>query len=137
MNMSTIMKSFVSGSRSLTTTPMAAQDEPNSEGGPDAFFPPYRLIWERALSTNGEVGYRCRPCNDLHVRQLRRLAAHESTQDHRNTLKYYLEARSETSDSPAQLPLQAFVADGTRSLLAPLAAPVGHTGGMPHGLCRN
>ncbi|KAK6984177.1 hypothetical protein R3P38DRAFT_3333013 [Favolaschia claudopus] len=57
--------------------------------------------------------------------------SHEATQDHIDALRFYQQDQTETPLNPLAPPLapplQAFVADGTRSLLESLAAPAGFT----------
>ncbi|KAJ7821505.1 hypothetical protein B0H13DRAFT_2241737 [Mycena leptocephala] len=68
----------------------------------------------------------------MHVREIRRLAGHESTEDHHSSLEYYNQAgpsastEQHSSAESEQLPLGAFVADGLQSLLESLAAPAGY-----------
>lgn len=68
----------------------------------------------------------------MHVREIRRLAGHESTEDHRSSLEYYNQAgpsastEQHSSAESEQLLLGAFVADGLQSLLESLAAPAGY-----------
>ncbi|KAK6969309.1 hypothetical protein R3P38DRAFT_2588312, partial [Favolaschia claudopus] len=88
------------------------------------------LVWE-PVQTHGKAGYRCLVCNDMHIRDIRRLLAHERTQDHINALKYRQETQMDTppnSFNPSGVPLLPdFVADGTRSLLESLSAPAGYS----------
>ncbi|KAJ7175680.1 hypothetical protein C8R46DRAFT_1249207 [Mycena filopes] len=92
----------------------------------DSAAEPDTTIWE-PVNTNSGVRYRCRVCNDMHLRELRRTAAHETTQDHRSALEYYRHSSPAIgSPPPNELPMAAFVADGVRSLLDSLAAPAGY-----------
>ncbi|KAJ7732316.1 hypothetical protein B0H16DRAFT_1468664 [Mycena metata] len=82
--------------------------------------------WERVVLSTGQVQYRWLICNDLRPREQRRIAAHEQTDGHKEALQQHQDTHTASTDppeTPAQLPLAAFVADGLHSLLDSLAAP--------------
>lgn len=73
------------------------------------------------------TGYRCLACNDMHVRELRRIPPHEDSNSHKDALKYYLENLPPSESSqPSDLSMSAFVSDGLLGLLDSLAAPAGY-----------
>lgn len=88
-------------------------------------------VWER-VDTNAGPRYRCRICNDMHLRELRRTVAHERSNDHQDTLNYHTQtARFDSPEPPSELPLAAFMLDGVQTLLDSLAAPAGYPSGGP------
>ncbi|KAF7333089.1 hypothetical protein MVEN_02374000 [Mycena venus] len=90
---------------------------------------PDPAIWECVTTTSGGKAYRCQICNDFRPREAHRLADHERRSIHLTALQH--REQSTPSVNPANisnLPLSAFVADGTRALLASLAAPAGSFG---------
>ncbi|KAF7346896.1 hypothetical protein MVEN_01441800 [Mycena venus] len=111
----------------------ATQPDPASKTYESELLPvfssAFTTVWECVTTASGGKAYRCQICNDFRPREAHRLADHERRSIHLTALQH--REQSTPSVNPANisnLPLSAFVVDGTRALLASLAAPAGSFG---------